>query len=111
MRIASSASFFSLVIARDPQILRGMQHGEQAAAVTSLRNFPAADELDYRGQKKPEKLRDGQRKHWKNCAEATPARQRRKGPPAGTHKKQRQNRSRRQSEFNREPQGKNQRIA
>src|SRR5580698_4784143 len=48
--LAGRAGFFFLVVAGDPQVLRGMQNREQAAAVSRLRNFAAADQLDYRWQ-------------------------------------------------------------
>ena len=88
-----------------------MQHREQAAAVTSLRNFAAADQLDHRGQKKPEKLCHRQRNDRQNAAEVASARQRAESPATGTDKKQRKNGSRGESEFSSEPERKNQRIA
>src|SRR5580698_6399373 len=107
MGIAGRASLFLLVIARDPQILRGMQNGEKAAAVARLRNFVPADELDQRWQQKPEELRDGQRKNRKDCAEVAPSCQRRKSPSARANEKRGQNRSRWQRKFSRESQGQN----
>ncbi len=109
--IAGRAGLFLLVVTRDPQILRGMQHGEQSTAVTSLRNFPSADELDHRRQKKPEELRHRQGKDRKNCPEIAPACQREQGPATGANKKQCQGCPCRKREFSREPQGKNKGIA
>src|SRR5260370_11433868 len=71
--IAGRAGLFLLVVTRDPQILRGMQHGEQSTAVTSLRNFPSADELDHRRQKKPAEFSHREGKDRKNCREIAPA--------------------------------------
>src|SRR5277367_5898215 len=109
MGIAGRACFFFLVIARDPQILSGVQDGQQATAVTRLRNFAAADEFDHRGQEEPQKLRDGQREDRKNDAEIASASQRRECPTAGTDKEQRQNCTRGESELSRKSQGKYQR--
>jgi hypothetical protein len=88
-----------------------MQHREQAAAVTSLRNFAAADQPDHRRQKKPEKLRHRQRKDRQNRPEAAPACQRCQGPATGTNKEHRQNCARGECKFSRESQGEDQRIA
>src|ERR1700730_11916231 len=41
--VASGSGLLFLVIAGNPQILRGMEHGEQPTAITSLRDFAAAD--------------------------------------------------------------------
>src|ERR1700732_3515426 len=47
-RVASRTGLLFLVIARNPQVLRGMEHGEQPAAVTRLRDFAAAGQLHAR---------------------------------------------------------------
>src|SRR6202049_3416533 len=109
--VASRTGLLFLVIARNPQILRGMEHGEQPAAVTSLRDFAAADKLNDRGQKKPEKLCHRQRNDRENAAEVASAGQRGESPATGTDKKERKRGSCGESEFSNEPERKNKCIA
>src|ERR1700738_3006409 len=111
MGIAGRTGLLFLVMAGNPQILRGMEHGEQPAAVTSLRDFAAADQLNHRGQKKPEKLRDRQGNDRKNAAEVPSAGQRGESPATGTEKKERKRGSRGESEFSGEPERKEKCIA
>src|ERR1700676_2244070 len=111
MGIAGRTGLLFLVIAGNPQILRGMEHGEQPAAVTSLWDFAAANKLNYRRQKKPEKLCQRQRNDRENAAEVASAGQRAESPATGTHKKERKRGSRGESEFSSEPERKDKWIA
>src|SRR5580700_5714694 len=70
MGLAAGARFATLVVAGDPYILRGVQDGEDSAAVARLRNLVGRAQFHKRGQNKPEKLRycerDG-RDHFANA--------------------------------------------
>src|SRR5450432_1137937 len=88
-----------------------MEHGEEAAAVTGVRDFAAAGQLDYGGQQEPEKLRQRESNDRENAAEVASAGQRDESPAAGSNKKERQRGSRGQSEVRGETQRKDQRIA
>jgi hypothetical protein len=68
IRLFGSAGFSFLVVTGDPQILRGMQYCQQAAAVPRLRNFLAASEFNRYRKEKPEKLRDRQRERRNDLA-------------------------------------------
>ena len=47
-----------LIIAGDPEILRGVQDGQYAAAIARLRYPIGGVQLEKRGQNEPEKLRE-----------------------------------------------------
>src|SRR5580704_1699753 len=64
IRLAARSRFATLVVTGDPQILRGMQDGENSAAVARLRNLVGRAQFEKRGQNEPEKLgdREGERR-------------------------------------------------
>ena len=56
--LPAASEFALLIVAGDPEILRGVQHGEDAAAIARLRNPIGGVQLEQRGQNEPEKLRE-----------------------------------------------------
>src|ERR1700728_187123 len=57
---ARGARFAALVVAGDPDVLRRVQDGENAAAVARLRNLRV--QLQQRGYNEPDKLSERERK-------------------------------------------------
>jgi hypothetical protein len=49
-----------LVVAGDPQVLRGMKYRQDAAAIARLRNLIGGVQFEQRRQNEPEKLREGE---------------------------------------------------
>ena len=47
-----------------------MQHGQNAAAITGLRDLVPAEKFDHRGQQEPQELRDGQRQRREDRSQA-----------------------------------------
>src|ERR1700732_291954 len=68
--VAAGARFATLVIACDPYILRGVQDGENSAAVARLRNLIGRRTFKKRGQNEPEKLCDRQSDRREHLANA-----------------------------------------
>lgn len=60
MGLAFGAGFTFLVVAGDPEILRGVQDGEDAAGIAGLRDATAAGEFDDGGHEEPEELGEDQ---------------------------------------------------
>ena len=73
-RISRRAGFLTLVITGDPEILRRMQHRQNAAGIARLRHFFPARQLDDRRQQEPQELRGHQRGGWQRMAFQPPRR-------------------------------------
>ena len=76
-----------------------MKNRQNAAGITGLRNFLAAQKLNHRGKKKPEKLRGGQREAGEKGFPGATAREREERPATGARKNRPSMHANGQSEF------------
>lgn len=109
--LTGGASLLLLVIAGDPQILRGMKHRKDAAGITGLRNLFAAKNFDRSRKQEPKELGGSESEARQQGFPGAATRQRAKCPGRGAQKEQTEHGANGQGELFGQAQRDDQRVA
>jgi hypothetical protein len=105
-----SARLTALIVTRDPYILRGMQDGENSAAIARLRHLREGIQFEQRGKHEPQKLREGESERRDQRARAHGAYQTPESQECEDQERYAKHEAQGKCEFRRQAQRKNQRI-